>query len=92
MDSEPSIINQTKQNVIPKLKESFVNDYDFWKNIIESTNNAIQIQSDSNLNLYNYDEFCIQFVEHLENKHDNIEFSHQLIQKILLEMIKFKRL
>lgn len=78
------------------LKKSFVNDYPFWKNIINNTNNAIQ-SSELNITelddfslLYTYDEFCKKFINNIEKRKKGSIFNQDIIQDILMKMIHDK--
>ena len=73
------------KNILNNITESFINDYKFWKNVIESTNKAIKLIKDTEE--YTYDEFCKNFLEHLN---DNTEISQIKIQEILIKMINEK--
>ena len=87
--------NKYTQKLILNFKESFVNDYSFWKTIIDSTNSAIKLQHVSSENAtsttyYSYDEFCVVFIEHVKQLAASDTFSQQLVQQIMLKMIQDK--
>jgi len=82
--------NNDKYNkIIDNLTNSFVNDYDFWKNIIKNTNEAISISTDESKK-YSYDEFCSTFIKYVEELNDKSVYSQEMIQSILLKMIHNK--
>ncbi len=83
--------NKYKYNkIIDNLTNSFVNDYDFWKNIIKTTNEALEIQNKQNDKRYSYDEFCSTFINYVKELHEDKIFSQDMIQAILLKMIHEK--
>ena len=76
--------------IIDNIKNSFVNDYNFWQNILKSTNEAVTMYNESNntnVPEYSYDDFCITFIEHIKKLDDESIFSEKIIQSILLKMI-----
>jgi len=83
--------NNDKYNkIIDNLTNSFVNDYDFWKNIIKNTNEALEIQDPKEPKEYTYDEFCSTFIKHVKTLNEDKIFSQEMIQAILLKMIHEK--
>lgn len=78
------------------LKKSFVNDYPFWKNIINNTNDAIQVnirnitEVDDDFLLYTYDEFCNKFITSIEKMEKGSIFNQNIIQDVLMKMIHEK--
>jgi hypothetical protein len=79
-------IDNSSDKLIERLQESFVNDYDFWKNVINEVNSGIEIYK-NNDKQYNYDEFCIKFIDLMNKKLQDTEFSHSTINFILTKMI-----
>lgn len=89
MNFAPTEIDEVLTN---NIKQSFVNDYRFWKNIINSTNNAIDndILELDDEHLYTYDEFCKKFIINIEEMRDGTIFTQDTVQDILLKMIHEK--
>jgi len=82
--------NYKYNNIVDNLTNSFVNDYSFWKNIINNANEALKIQNSEINKKYSYDEFCSIFINHVKDLNDNVVFSEKIIQAILLKMIHDK--
>ena len=79
-------IDNSSDKLIERLQESFVNDYSFWKNVISEVNSGIEIYKNHD-EQYNYDEFCVKFIDLMNQRLQDDEFSHATINFILTKMI-----
>ena len=89
-------MNEDKKNeILEKINEVFVDDFNMIKNSQEKINDYLK--SFEIKELYNYNEFCIEFINSCNNILDNVsdeDFNYlkfnYFITEILSEMVRTK--
>lgn len=92
-----SMNNQDSKEIIKSYEESFIEEYEKWKSIINEVNSTIpDFEHIVEFNVgdvtpFTYNEFCSEFLEHLNTLFDNFNvLTKSAIYSIFESMILLK--
>jgi hypothetical protein len=90
-------MEDNQEEIIKTYEESFVEEYDKWRGIIEDVNKSIPQFIESvefevgEIEPFTYNEFCLEFLEHLKTLYENFPVLTKIgIYSIFESMILLK--
>lgn len=80
---------EDKEIIINKYKESLVDDYYSYLDVIDELNSKILLYTDNHAMLFSYSDFCKSFLENLkEELKSNVNFTKYTISNIFMIMVE----